>query len=144
MGPEVPMKEATKPWDDPERLCAVSAILLSPVCSLEESLRLRREKMSGAADTVITDACITEMFTDADPSISRRKDRLGKVPVLTYILSTYQNGLPSLGVMQGHTKHAMRGLIACASKMEAAERAPGLKRVAEAFQSCQVGNPALR
>ena len=91
----------------------------------------------------MSEAAVCELFRASIPDIDSMLDRLGTTPVLVYINSTLKNGLPSLRAdhaLLEHVKYALQTILVLVANPEhpVSSREKILRRIAEAYQACQV------
>lgn len=96
--------------------------------------------------TVMSPKEIQEMLAKYVPNINELYDRRHTCPVTTLIIKTYNNGLPlyeGVPAIKEHTKHAIRYIFDTLGDKEQGhsdnEKRVCLRRLAEAFTSCQAG-----
>jgi len=120
----------------PEEQDTLVSFLLSPAASTE-----RQEVSNGReAIGVLPESTVRELLEAHVPNIAFMLDRTGCTPVADYIWMSYQNGLPIYRgdpSVQQHTINAMRYIFNAAATGEPKGGPDALKRLAEAYQSCQ-------
>lgn len=82
----------------------LKAFLLSPAASTESELTNRPEEDV----PMLSNAEITRLLDQFAPQHKHTYDRLGQVPVLQYIISTYQTGLPNFASNPPLQQHTIR------------------------------------
>mmetsp|Transcript_98226 Transcript_98226/g.219287 ORF Transcript_98226/g.219287 Transcript_98226/m.219287 type:complete len:392 (-) Transcript_98226:41-1216(-) len=118
---------------------ALLALLLSPGASTERPERSQR--VAGEGDLAkLTEKEVRTALEAHVPAVAFMMDRTGQRPVADYIWMTYDKGLPLYrqnATVQQHTIRAIRYIFHCALSGKRPGGTDALKRLAEAFQSCQ-------
>eukprot|EP00051_Salpingoeca_urceolata_P028292 m.486113 g.486113 ORF g.486113 m.486113 type:complete len:447 (+) comp24184_c0_seq1:89-1429(+) len=87
-----------------------------------------------------SDKQLTQILEDNVPGVSSMLDRLQRVSVTTYIISTYHSGLPSLQgnpTVLAHSRNCLRFVFDKIPELSPRARRANLKLLAESYQSCQ-------
>ena len=126
-GPELP------PWLSAADDAALRDLLLSEAAATE-----RPPSGDGEDAKVMSEAELNAVLQKHVPGVEGMMDRTGQVPVATYIVGTYNKGLPIYNgsPVQQHTIRALRTVFELAAADKPGSPA-ALQQIAQAFQSCQ-------
>ena len=123
----------------------LEAFLLSPASSTEEMSKRASRGESGKV-TVMSPQKVKDLLCKYVPNINELYDRRHTCLVTDLILKTYSNGLPlynNVPAIKEHTKHSMQYIFYALDSKEMNysenDKRVHLKRLAEAFTSCQAG-----
>lgn len=117
----------------------LTAFLLSSAASTEKS-GATADAQGVANIKELNETEVRETLEKFVPNVAFMLDRTGEVPVSNYIWMSYQHGIPIYRenrAVQQHTIHALRFLFQAAITGKPPGGADALKRLAEAYQSCQ-------
>uniref|UniRef100_A0A6B2L1A9 Uncharacterized protein n=1 Tax=Arcella intermedia TaxID=1963864 RepID=A0A6B2L1A9_9EUKA len=109
---------------------------LSSASSTEKSARDDTEKIAN-----LTDDEISKILHDNVPNLDSLYDRTGSTPVLKFICSTYNYGLPLFNgnnAVQAHTVHAVKYIFHKLPTMVPSTRKAMFTRLAESYTACQM------
>lgn len=127
-------------------LAKLENFLLSPASSTEEAYKKTSDQ--GDRDKPITMSAqrVQEMLQTYVPNINDLYDRRNIFPVTTLILKTYNSGLPlydKVPAIKEHTKRSLQYIFYALDNKEKNysenDKRTYLRRLAEAFTSCQAG-----
>lgn len=126
-------------------LAKLEAFLLSPASSTEEMSKRASHGESGKV-TVMAPQKVKDLLRRYVPNINELYDRRHTCPVTDLILKTYSNGLPlydRVPAIKEHTKHSIQYIFYALDSKEMNysenDKRVYLRRLAEAFTSCQAG-----
>eukprot|EP00039_Didymoeca_costata_P015418 m.262060 g.262060 ORF g.262060 m.262060 type:complete len:970 (+) comp16220_c0_seq24:89-2998(+) len=112
-------------------------ILLSSKCNCDIATRGPPEAVP--KNELLSADAIKKIMEDCVPGVDKYRYRNSSQSVIHFINSTYQNGLPQMKSLQGHTRDALQYIFARISNPTFPEREKKghMLKLADSFTSCQ-------